>query len=199
VLSAPLRVLALSLLIAGAAPRAASAEWHLTPMIGVTFHGQTSFQDLEQGSTRKHANFGGSVALLGGGTFGIEGIGVVTPGFFQTEAIDLVASSRSMAVMGNVALTLPRRWTEYGLRPVLSGGFGVLRAAVADNSGFRVHSNLAAFNVGGGAIGFFSKRVGVRFDARYYSSLHRTDQGAVSFGPVHLSYATASIGLVLRR
>jgi len=85
--------------------------------------------------------------------------------------------------MGNAVLTLPRRWTEYGLRPVVSGGLGVMHVSVLDTGGvFPVSSNLAGFNVGGGAVGFLTKRTGLRFDARYFSSLHRTDQGSIAFG-----------------
>jgi hypothetical protein len=62
--------------------------------------------------------------------------------------------------------------------------------------------NVAGFNIGGGAVGFLSQRTGVRFDVRYYGTLHGTDhsdQGAISNGLVRLHYMTASIGLVIRR
>ena len=113
---------------------------------------------------------------------------------------------RTFALMGNAVFTLPKRWTEYSLRPFVSGGLGLMRASLLDapplpTSGplLPVESNIAGYNVGGGAVGFLSQRTGVRFDFRYYSSLHRPDQGPVAFGPVHLSYFTASIGFVLRR
>jgi hypothetical protein len=95
---------------------------------------------------------------------------------------------------------VPKRWTEYSLRPFVSGGFGWLRASQVDISGtLPVESNLGGYNIGAGAVGFLSQRTGLRFDLRYYSSLNRPDQGPVAFGPVHLSYLTASIGVVLRR
>ena len=61
---------------------------------------------------------------------------------------------------------------------------------------------MAGFNIGGGAIGFLSKGTGVRFDLRYYGTIHGTDQGpivTVGDGLVRLHYMTASIGLVIRR
>ena len=77
-----------------------------------------------------------------------------------------------------------------------------MHASESDGIGvFSVRSNLAGFNVGGGAVAFLTARTGVRFDFRYYSSLQRVEQegSAVSFGRVHLSYMTVSVGVVLRR
>lgn len=174
-------------------------------MVGLTFKGNTSIVNLEPGATDNvHKQFGGAVSRLGEGVLGLEGITVFTPGFFQRDElineVNLVEVSRSFALMGNAVLTVPRRWTEYSLRPFVSGGLGLMHASESDAIGvFSVRSNLAGFNVGGGAVGFLSARTGVRFDLRYYSSLQRVEQGAVSFGRVHLSYMTASVGIVLRR
>ena len=41
---------------------------------------------------------------------------------------------------------------------------------------FALKANLAGFNVGGGAIGFLSQSVGVRFELRYFSTLHETER-----------------------
>ena len=180
-------------------PQAATAEWHFTPMLGATFFGDTNIIDPDLATDKVHRNFGGAVGLLGGGIFGAEGVVVWTPGLF-TGDLGLVRNSRSIAVMGNAVLTTPRRWTEYSLRPFVSGGFGVLTASkteVADV--FSTNRNFAAFNIGGGAVGFLSKRTGVRFDFRYYRSLSRSDQGPVAIDAFHLRYMTASVGLVLRR
>jgi hypothetical protein len=193
------RVLAFCCAWVVAVPGPVAADWHLTPMVGMTFKGNTNIVDFEDATRRVHSQFGGAVTLLGGGPFGVEAMFVQTHRFFQRDE-SLVTHSRSFALMGNAVLTTPRRWTEYTLRPFVSGGVGLMRVSVMDAAGLLpVGSNLAAFNVGGGAVGFLSSRTGLRFDLRYYSSLHRTDQGAVSFGRVHLSYLTASIGVVLRR
>ena len=58
---------------------------------------------------------------------------------------------------------------------------------------------MAGFNVGGGAIGFLTKRTGVRFDLRYSSTLRGTDQGLMAIGPARLHYLSASVGVVMRR
>jgi hypothetical protein len=181
-------------------PRPVLAEWHFTPTLGATFLGKASpgliDPDLAIGNV--HRNFGGDVTLLGGGIFGAESVVVGTPGFL-TGNRGLIRKSRSIAVMGNAVLTTPRRWTEYSLRPFVSGGFGLLRVSkteVADV--FSTNRNVPAFNIGGGAVGFLSKRTGVRFDFRYYRSLNG-DAGSVALDSFYLRHMTASIGLVLRR
>jgi hypothetical protein len=196
-----LRALAVCCAFVLAAPRAAAAEWNLTPMFGYTFHGNTSIVDLEDATDKAHRQIGGAATLLGKGPVGVEAITVYTPAFFRRDDLKLVEHGRSFALMGNAVLTVPRRWTEYSLRPFVSGGLGLLRVSVLDTKGvLPVRSNLAGFNIGGGAVGFLSPRTGVRFDLRYHSTLNRSDNGpVVGFGPVHLSYLTASVGLVLRR
>jgi hypothetical protein len=192
-----LRALAAGLLLALAFPQSADAEWHFTPMVGTTFFAKTSLIDSDAATDQSHRNFGGSVALLGGGIFGAEGLVVWTPGFF-TGANGLVERSRSIAAVGNVVVTTPRRWTEYSLRPFVSGGLGSIHTSRTEDV-FPDNRNIPAFNIGGGAIGFLSKRTGLRFDLRYYSSLARSDEGNVSFGRVYIRYMTVSVGVVLRR
>jgi hypothetical protein len=202
------RILAACGLCLLAASRMAAAEWHVTPMIGVTFSGKTTLVDLQHATGQRHVDFGGAVTLLGAGVLGAETIVVFTPGFFQADQSRLVTdtpppplkSSRTTAIMGNAVLTTPRRWTEYSLRPVVSGGFGVLHATQTQLfDAVPSRAAMAGFNVGGGAVGFLSKRTGVRFDLRYYSSVHGTDQGSVALGFVRLHYMTASVGVVIRR
>ena len=195
------RVLAAcSLLLLTCARPAAAEEWHFTPMAGVTFLGNTSIVDIENATGSVHAQLGGSVALLTNGIFGLEAVAVYVPGFFESDAIDLVKSSRSYSLMANVVITAPQRWTEYGLRPFVSGGFGLLHASVEDNNDvLPAKANLSAFNVGGGAIGFLSQHTGLRFDLRYFSSLRQADSAAPAFGRPHMRYMTFSVGVVFRR
>lgn len=190
-------------------PQRAAAEWHFTPMVGSTFFGSTSLLDHEFATDNVHRNFGGAVTLLGGGLFGVESLIVWTPGFFDDDRdpVQLVRSSRSLGVMGNFVLTTPRRWTEYFLRPFVSGGIGWLHASSTEDlppvpsaKEFGLDENLVGFNIGGGALGFLTRNTGLRFDVRYYSNLKPTDEGpGVAFGNVRIRYMTASIGLVLRR
>jgi hypothetical protein len=219
------RTLAVCLLFVVLAPHAASAqpqasaksgEWHFTPLFGVTFGGSTTFVDLQQGTGKAHMNFGGAVSRFGNGIVGVEGILVYTRHFFESDdplepgeiAPPDIAKSYTLSAMGNVVLTVPRRWTEYFLRPYVSGGFGMLRAvsidtvSPQDESVFLVESNQPAFNIGGGAIGFLTQGTGVRFDFRYHAGLRRDpgDDAPSVVGPdLHLRYMTAQVGVVIRR
>ena len=136
-----LRTLALCCLCLLLAPRpAVSGEWHFTPSFGVTFAGSTTLNDLQLGVDKKHLNFGGMVSRFGDGIIGVEGVFVYTRHFFEfdgrrdPEAPPLVTLGKSytMSLSGDVVLTVPKRWTEYFLRPYVSGGFGMLRAVSID-------------------------------------------------------------------
>src|SRR5215207_3681950 len=155
-----LRALAVSCVCLLAAPATASAEWHITPMAGLTFAGKTTITDLDQGTGKRHPNIAGSVALLGEGLFGVEGIVTLTPRFFQsgdesglfpqTAEKSFVDESRVWAVMGNVVVAAPRRWTEYFLRPFVSGGFGLIRPTKLETGQvFSTSPNLFGYNIGG--------------------------------------------------
>jgi hypothetical protein len=204
---AALRILALTGLMA-ALPLPASAEWHLTPLVGFTFKGGTSIVDTEAAAAERHWLLGGSVTLIGAGPVGIESMFLYVPGFFQRDEADVPAGtgpvgSRSLAWMGNIVLATPRSFNEYGLRPFVSGGLGVLNAKVDYSLAFPlpVRENLLAFNVGGGATGFFTDRVGVRFEVRYFRSLRNEELSDLppAFGSVRLRYWTTAIGVVIRR
>ena len=89
--------------------------------------------------------------------------------------------------MGNVVLTTPRSWNEYGLRPFVSGGIGLLYASTSAAEAvdvLPVNARLLGYNVGGGAVGFLNERTGLRFDLRYFSNLRPTDDTENAIGRV---------------
>ena len=198
--------LAAGVLLALTFPSVAAAEWHFVPSVGWTFAADTNLSDPDFGTSKVHWNFGGSVALLGPGILGVEGTVAWTPGFFAGDGIlgkQVVHKSYAVTMMGNLVLTTPRKWTEYNLRPLLSAGFGYLGVSRTDDV-FPDSWHTPAFNIGGGAVGFFSKRTGVRFDLRYYNSIHRGEEGCPPIGArippgCHVRYMTASVGVVIRR
>ena len=170
-----LESLAVCCVLLAATPRPVAAEWHFIPMAGITFKGNTSLVDVEAATSSVHPNFGGAVALLGDGVLGAEAIFVMTPGFFERGSLNLVEKSRSLAVMGNAVLTLPRRLTEYSLRPYVSGGFGLVRASV-ETGVFPVASNLTGFNIGGALSGFCAL-------ARAFASTCATTAASIKASP----------------
>lgn len=191
--------LGLCAIVAGT-PQPASADWQFTPFIGMTFGGNTTLVDSELVTSNVHRTYGGAVALLGRGPFGAEAYFAYTPRFLDDPSQLLVTRGRVFALMGNVVVTAPLKWNQYGLRPFVSGGFGLLRVSKEDKENFfPLKLNRPAFDIGGGAIGFVSDRRGLRFDLRYTSTLKNTEVPAATLGLYHLRYWTASVGLVLRR
>ena len=199
-----LRVLRLALLTgialaAGTAP--ARADWQFAPLFGYTFKGDTTLLDVEDGATRVHWTVGTTVTMIGRGPLGVEGLLMLTPHFFESNVVSALATSRVYAVMGNVVLATPLRWNEYGLRPFISGGLGVLHASQQPQIAnlFPISESFLGYNVGGGAVGFITDRTGLRFDLRYYSSLSRSDQTqTIAFGAVRLRYWTGAVGVVFK-
>ena len=194
-------------------PACAHAEWQFSPFVGYAFNGSTNLLDFgllnnETANDEPHLNFGGSVRLVGDGVLGVEGYYVQTPKIFESRQFSInlprIRNSRTYAVMGNAVLTTPRSWNQYGLRPSLSGGVGLIHAAAEDQLRVSPYSfNVWGMNAGGGAVGLLSDKVGVRFDVRYFrnlTSLPEAELVLVTLGrPVRLSYWTASIGIVFSR
>jgi hypothetical protein len=187
--------LVLALLLMPAA--AASAEWQIKPFVGATFAGATTFTgDLEQAAGQRHLAVGLSGMFLGE-VIGVEGDFGHVPGLFQ-NAGQLVLDSSATTVTGNIVVALPRRWTEYTLRPYFVGGGGLMRAQLDDKfSVFPVSRSMGAWDLGAGVTGFLSDRFGVSWDVRHFRSVGGKDQG-VSLGPEQLSFWRANMALAIR-
>jgi hypothetical protein len=204
-----LRILTLiGILIAGA-PRIAAADWQIAPFLGLTFAGDsTGLFNPEGGVQKTHWGLGGAVSQIGAGVFGVEGIFLYTPAFFENknpsdfeQITPSVVDSRAIALMGNAVLTIPRSWSEYGLRPYVSGGLGLLYVSSTDaRAALPISERLFGYDVGGGAVGFLTQRTGLRFDLRYFGTVRSNpvEPGGNSLGPVSVHFWTGSIGVVFR-
>jgi hypothetical protein len=186
-----------AMLLAFVAPLPAFAEWQLRPFIGATFGGETTLFDLDQAAGGRKFTVGANSVWLG------EFVGVEwdlghTPGFFQGSR-NLVVGSRVTTLTGNVVLALPRRLAQYSLRPYVVGGAGIMNARSDDGSGvLTVSRTLAALDVGGGVTGFFTNRIGVSWDVRYFRSMGAGSNKGLSFGNEHLSFWRAMMAGVVR-
>ena len=178
---------------------ALAADKQIRPFVGVTFGGGTTFVDLEDASGKANLVVGVNAALLGE-IVGVELDLADAPGFFQSGGRHLVLSSRVATVTGNVVVAVPRRLTEYALRPYFVGGVGVMNVRIADYFGvLEVTKTMPALDVGGGAIGFLTNRIGVCWDVRRFASLAGSAQErGVSFGEEQISFWRASMALVVR-
>ena len=180
-------------------PAHASAEWQIRPFLGLTFGGGTTFVDPELAAGRPNVVVGVGGSLLGD-VIGVDADLAHAPGFFQAGHRNLVLHSSVTTLTGNIVITLPRRLTEYTLRPYFVGGAGLMYARIINCCGvLRVATSLPALDVGGGATGFLSDRIGVNWDVRHFRSVgSKGEASGLSFGAQQLSFWRANVALAIR-
>jgi opacity protein-like surface antigen len=147
-------------------PGSARGDWLFTPNLGTTFGGDTN--------GREHFTYGVALGWMGSGIFGWEADLSFTPEFFEgnDNDVDFDGGSNVVTAMGNAIIGLPLGGQrDGGFRPYLTAGLGMLQTEARNNDdAFRVDNSEFGFNVGVGAIGFFSDHVGIRGDVRYLRS-----------------------------
>jgi len=199
---------ALVLLILGTAAKPASADWLLTPYVGVVFGGSANHFDVNDLSDEfeQRVSFGGSLAWMGGGIMGLEVDYHLAPNFYQItggaediELLDLDSSVQTL--MANVILGAPIGGTSgLGIRPYAAGGIGLMRASLsgADDLFDNLSSNELGINVGGGIHGFLSDNVGLRADVRYFRGLEKGDDGGDDLDLEDFDFWRATLGVTFR-
>jgi opacity protein-like surface antigen len=198
---------ALAIVVVGAAPTKASADWLLTPFIGVNWGGSAGLTDFagdfEEEFERK-MNLGASLSWMGAGVIGFEVDFGFAPNFFENTSGDgdfEFGDSNVTTLMANVKLGAPiGGQTGGGIRPYASGGVGLIKSRIDDvDDLFEVDSNDFGFNVGAGVAGFFSDHLGLQGDVRYFRTLQDNepdDELDVALGSFHFWRGT--VGLVIR-
>lgn len=190
------RILALVFFGACSLPATAAADWIVSPYIGTRFAANTTFVVGREGTEESKFLFGSSIGLLTDGVLGVEADLAFVPGFFDGSSI---VQSRVTTLMGNVVLATPLGVNQYGLRPYLTGGLGLLRARGNDTFGPVISSNLLGMNIGGGAIGPISERTSLRFDLRYIRNLGTDDETPLaSNAGFQLKFWRGTVGLTFR-
>ncbi|MGH9199889.1 MAG: hypothetical protein ACRD2A_01485 [Vicinamibacterales bacterium] len=195
-----LRALALTVLVLS--PASASAqEWQVKPFLGLTFRGATTFVDPDDAAGDTHLAIGGSVTRLGE-MIGLEADFGFVPGFFTGDQRGgFVSGSGVTTLTGNVVIALPRRMTQYTLRPYIAGGLGLMRVRKDDVLAGPLTRHLMTIDFGGGATGFVTDTVGLSWDLRYFRNITGApdpDNPGQSFGAPRLSFWRATMGVVLR-
>jgi opacity protein-like surface antigen len=189
-------VTALTLMFA----RNAGADWLFTPFLGGTFAPKTPFLDFEQSEGTTKVVVGGSAALLSDGLLGVEGDFGYSPRFFERSGrTGLNTGSNVTSFFGNVVVAAPLGVTRESLRPYALGGVGLIHAAAAAvaTPEFDIDRNLLGYDFGGGAIGMFDPNVGVRFDLRYFRTVHKLTN-PLTQSQSHLSFWRATVGVTIK-
>jgi hypothetical protein len=182
------------------APARAFAEWQFKPFLGITFGGGTDIVDPAKAVGHPNLVEGASAGWLGE-VFGWEGEVSYVPGFFQRGDQGLVLKSRMFTMTGNVIIAVPRRLTEYTLRPYFAAGGGLMKASTSNALNLLEFSNtFAAMDFGGGATGFVSSSFGWNWDLRYFRNVHAAVAPGLSTNGTsgRLSFWRASMAVAIR-
>ena len=181
-------------------PSKASADWVFTPFIGSTFGGSANFagggEDFENDFNRNFT-YGASLTGMGGGIAGFELDFGYTPNFYRPSGSDtgisLVGDGNVTTLMANLVLG------AHGgpVRPYVVGGVGLIKSKVDDAGQFFTSfgSNDFGYNLGGGVMGFFSDKVGLRGDLRYMRSLHNSDPEGVDLSLGDFKFWRGTVGV----
>jgi opacity protein-like surface antigen len=207
---------ALALLFVAGLARPASADWLLTPYLGVVFGGGANTVDIDtlDEAFEQRATFGGSLAGMSSGIWGFEVDFSYSPNFFQFteggEDFEFFNVDSSMTtLMGNLVVGIPVGGTTGGgVRPYLTGGVGLMRANINFDDLFDdLSTNETGFNVGAGVHVFFSDTIGLRGDVRYFRGFEQRDDDDPAedddffdedFGVEDFDYWRATLGITFR-
>lgn len=179
-------------------PAAGWAEWQFKPFIGTTLAGSSTYAFTDDAAAERHLVVGGAVTWLGN-FVGVEGDISRLPGFFESDSLESPLGSGVTTLTGSLVVTLPRKLTQYSLRPYLTAGGGLMRVGIDQQEGFLdVYRTLKAVAFGGGATGFLTDRVGLNWDLRYFRSVGGAEDTGLTVGRERVSYWRASMGVTIR-
>jgi opacity protein-like surface antigen len=182
-------------LLMATVPAPARGDWLFTPSIGPTFGADTN--------GREHFTYGAAIGWMSSGIFGWEADLSFTPEFFEgdDDDFDFDGGSNVITAMGNAIVGVPfGGQKDAGFRPYVTAGLGMLQTdARTSDDLFHVDNSEFGFNVGAGALGFFTDHVGLRGDLRYLRSFVDPDEDNefdISVGK--FDYWRATAGLTFR-
>jgi hypothetical protein len=170
----------------------------MKPFFGIAFGGSTTFVDYENAAGRKHLVLGAGGSLLGE-VLGLEADVARVPGFFQDSG-QFVSTSSATTLTGNIVVAMPKRVSQYSLRPYFVAGAGIIRAQIDGGFGtLHVASTLPAIDIGGGATGFVNSRVGLNWELRHFRSFRgKGELAGSSFSKEQVAFWRATMAVAFR-
>lgn len=191
-----------------AVPSTASADWVITPFIGWNFNGSA---DVNGANSETFASkfdhkidYGVSASQMGAGAIGWEVDFGYSPNFFAntagTNGIQFTNTSNVTTLTGNLIVGVPVGGHGASIRPYAVGGVGLIRSNVQDAAGlFDVTTkNDFGFDLGAGAMGFFSQNVGLRGDVRYFRGFRGTNSNVTGLGLSSFNFWRGSLGVTFK-
>lgn len=171
------------------APAQARAEGYISPFAGVTFGND----QLE-----KKFTWGANAGYMGAGVIGAELDFGWSPDAFG-ESVD----NHVMDLMGNLIIGIPVGGTRgAGIRPYVTGGLGIIQSKISGGGVFPDYDQKDfGFNLGAGAMGFFSDHVGLRGDVRYFRTINSNDtslDNGLNLDLGNFDFWRGTIGIVIR-
>jgi len=194
--------LALAASLIAAQPSTASADWMFTPFIGITTGGKVSDISGADLKDRTKTTFGAGLTWMGAGVIGMDIDFGYAPSFFG-DSPDF-KDSNVTTLMFNAVVGAPFGGQHGpGIRPYAVGGIGLLRQRVTSANAFfdDVSRNDMGFDLGGGVVGFFSDKAGIRGDLRYFRKLKGGSDSSNAldiFDVDTLSFWRATVGVSFR-
>jgi opacity protein-like surface antigen len=198
-------IASLVLITSVAAPSKASADWLLTPFVGWNWGGTANLinGDFDDEFEQK-AMFGASLGWMGAGIIGFEVDFGFSPNFFENTSGSgdfEFADSNLTTLMGNLLIGVPIGGQHgVGFRPYAVGGVGIVKSSIGSTGDlFNIDSTDFGFNVGAGAMFFFSDKVGIRGDVRYFGSLEDVEPlDDFNIGLADFHFWRGTLGVTIR-
>jgi Outer membrane protein beta-barrel domain len=184
----------------------ARADVLFTPFVGANLGGSAASPLADFVGDPSKTTFGGSLALMSGGVFGVEADVGYTPRFFGTDVelggipVSLVRNN-VLTAMVNVTAGVPLQGGGgAGIRPYAVGGIGLIRQQLSAAAGLVNYDlNDVGYNVGGGVVLFVSRNVGIRGDVRHFRTLGgNTVVDLIDLQPGAFNYTRATVGVTFR-
>jgi opacity protein-like surface antigen len=199
-------IASLVLITTVAAPSKASADWLLTPFVGWNWGGTANLLESDDfdDEFEQKAMFGASLGWMGAGIVGFEVDFGFSPNFFEntTGSGDFeFGDSNLTTLMGNLLIGVPIGGQHgVGFRPYAVGGVGLVKSRIGSTGDFfNVDSSNWGFNVGAGAIFFFTDKVGLRGDVRYFRSLEDVEPlDDLNIGLADFHFWRGTLGVTIR-